>query len=128
VEAVWPLAEPFIARACSKVETDLTPEFIRTGCETGRYRLWLVLEDETPVSAFAIAELPNGIAEFTAFAADRFEEWLPMVLAEFASMAEASGMKALRIHGRLGWMRRMQPYGFRTVKREGRTVIMDMVL
>jgi hypothetical protein len=128
IEVLWPLIEPFIKRACEKVETDLTPAFVRDGAKTGRYRIWLVSKGEVVVSAFAIAELPDGTAEFSAFAADRFEEWMPSILLQFADLARKAGMRALRIDGRRGWERKMTRFGFATIKRDDRTVTMDMVL
>ena len=128
VEAVWPDVEPFVAMACAKVETDLTPAFILDGALDGRFRLWLILDGEKLVAAFPMAELPDGTAQFFTFGGSRMNEWMPVLFPELEAMARASGVKALRLDGRKGWERAMGRYGFRTMKRDARTVMMELVL
>jgi hypothetical protein len=127
VEAAWPMVEPFVAMACEKVPTDLTPDFILEGARDGRFRLWLILDGEETVAAFPMAELPDGTAQFYTVGGSRMTEWMPVLLPQFAEMARASGMRALRLDGRKGWERQMARYGFRTIKRDGSTVMMDLV-
>lgn len=128
VEAVWPIAAPFVQRAIDKVPTDLTLDQVREWSKDGRLRLWIVSDGDEPVAAFPVAELPDGTVEFYAISGRRMTEWLPVLLPLFASMAKSAGKRALRLDGRFGWERRMAPFGFTTIRREGRTVTMDMVL
>lgn len=128
MDAVWPSVLPYLERAIAKVPTELTPEFIRDKAKAETMRLWIVSRGSLPVSAFAVTEWPDKTLEFMAFSADEFGEWMPVVLPLFAAMARSAGMRALRIDGRRGWERRMTSFGFKTVGREGRTVVMDMVL
>lgn len=127
VDAVWGIVEPFLAENIRKSGTDWTLDLFKEGAKDGRLRVWIVCGPE-PVSAFVILEYADRTAEFVAFTAHRFMEWMPAVLPQFEALARAAGIERLRIDGRKGWQRKMDKFGFATVGSYGRYVVMEKAL
>lgn len=57
VDAIWPVAEPWLARVCARRESDLCPDGLRALCRAGQGQLVLIGQEGGPPVAAGVTQV-----------------------------------------------------------------------
>ncbi|MBE7196597.1 MAG: hypothetical protein INR70_02170 [Parafilimonas terrae] len=123
VDAIWPVAEPWLARVCARRESDLTLDGLHTLCREGRGQLILI----GPAGGDPVAAGVTQVREH----ADRSRScWVLAVggsgarawrdtLALIENGARRLGCASVEFAGRAGWAGLLPDYAAYTHFRKG---------
>ena len=116
VEQEWPRAEPFIARACARDETQ-DPISVFGEILTGSQALW-VGWDEDGVKTYGTTKIYDTalkrICVINLAAGDNVSDHFEYCCNVFANYAKDMECEILEIQGRAGW-KVLEPIGFKKV-------------
>jgi hypothetical protein len=107
VDAIWPVAEPWLARVCARPESDLTLENLHALCREGRGQLILIgPAGGAPVAAGVtqVREHGDGTRScwILAVGGGGARAWRG-TLALIEATARAIGCTSVQFAGRAGW-------------------------
>jgi hypothetical protein len=106
---VWPLVQEFIEAGCKDCES--SAEDLRDEAQQGTTQLWLAWADCCEAAAITrLVFTPQGvICLLISCGGKGMDRWLGL-LDEIELYAKAQGCVAMRIIGRLGWLRKLHDY------------------
>lgn len=110
IDRNWDWIEPYLRRAVERAPCDVSLASIRERAKADKLRIWAVSGEK--VSGVFVAGEYGTTVEILMLSGDRAREWLPALLPEFCGMARGVGLKTLRMGGRRGWKRFLEPLGF----------------
>lgn len=110
IDQHWGWIAPFLKRALDRAPCDLTLEGLRERARDDNARIWVASQGS--VAGVFVASEMDGVVEILILSGERTREWLPALLPPFCSMAKRAGLQALRMGGRRGWRRFLEPLGF----------------
>jgi len=109
----WELCSSFIARACARRESSITPaDLFRSLATDQRYQLVLFKADDEVVGAAVVIMFDHSLhiealaGEFPPRWVYAFDNWLE-------AAAEAFGRQRATLTGRKGWVRKLRGLGWR---------------
>lgn len=115
VELVWPLAEHHVQKAVDQGDGLVTLESHRDGVIGGKRQLWLIWDEgrEDKCLAAFVTEIINDHFFLWACGGGEMKDWLWIAQDGFERWARARGCKGMQLWGRPGWMRVLNPLGYR---------------
>ncbi len=128
IDRNWDWIAPFLKRALERAPCDLTLEGIRERARADNVRIWVVAPSWNPVTGVFVASELDGAVDILVLSGERAREWLPALLPQFCSMARGAGLQVLRMGGRKGWRRFLEPLGFEFRGMSGDRVNMEKSL
>lgn len=114
----WPRVEGFIARACERGDTRLTPGEIHRGLSQSLDTMLVVLMVGGPlgecVGCFVVEVMPEDRLHVAIVAGrDLPRRWLPLVVEHLEDICRVLQLREITGGGRRGWARVLRPYGWR---------------
>lgn len=118
VDAIWPVAEPWLARVCARPESDLTLDGLRAMCRAGQGQLILI----GPAGSAPVAAGVTQVREHAdrtrscwvlAVGGSGRREWLD-TLPFIEATARAIGCRTVEFAGRSGWAALLPDYAAHT--------------
>ena len=107
----WPFVKDKIYRAIHKA--DISPfRYVESAVLSGNALLWLAIHDDSVLAA-AVTQLEETerrkVCTIVACGGTQMSEWLPLIRG-IEKYAGTQGCHAVRIVGRLGWIRALRAY------------------
>lgn len=127
LDHAWRDAEPYIRRALSRSMGELTTGDLLNICRSGHGALLLFVDEGFEALGAAVTQVlnhPDGrcILRILAYGADNWAATAPC-LKMVEDAARERGAQAVHFNGRLGWLKRCVPMGYKPVQ-----VIMEKAL
>lgn len=114
----WPLVRQFIEKSLSKGYGEYDTEDIHTLLEDGNAGLILAIVDGEVVAGMVttIVQKP-AIREMIMMTGggEYLDKWMPEFYDEMVKLAKTCQADVISIHGRRGWVKKLQAYGFEEV-------------
>lgn len=113
---VWPKVKDFLERAVKANPGTYTIETVIDGLIEKEIALWVVFDDDEPIAAVTtrLIRYPTRMAMAIDWIGGiRMKEWLPMLAEKMDQYARDHGCKHIEGVGRPGWVRALEPYGYR---------------
>jgi len=111
VGRVWDLVEHFIISAMQRGHDTHTVEEIQRDVARGRLRVWIVHEDGLAV-ACALTMQDGAVLRVTHLGGTEAENWLEELINTWVEWGFGQDCDRIEMTGRLGWIRKLKPYGF----------------
>lgn len=111
LDAVWPMAEPFMARAYAKLGYD-RPDDTRQRLDDGKCDLWLA-HIAGHLRAACITSVRGATFNIECLAGDGMTDWLHLI-GDLERMAREHGLTTVQADGRPGWAEALRGHGYRT--------------
>lgn len=109
---LWKLVEPFVKRACERNDGFLTVEDQADEALSGSKQLWVVWQNGDCRAAI-LTKIVRGTCLVSALGGDGMKDWLGLAHDVIEPWARENGCRYLRIYGRHGWLRALEPYGWK---------------
>lgn len=91
--------------------------------------VWTVEEDGEVIAAATGRILPeDGIGEIILCGGKEHKRWTGFLQWKMGAWFRMEGMKAMRIYGRKGWKRELEPLGWQVISEENKVVAYEKAL
>lgn len=114
---VWPKVSGFLDAAVRTSGGNYTLQTVIEGLIEQHLGLWVVFDEkDEPIAAATtrIVQYPNRKAlAIDWIGGRRMREWLPMLAEKMDQYAKDNGCKHIEGMGRAGWVKALQPYGYK---------------
>lgn len=116
VETFWHYAAPYVKRALDYANGEFDTNDFRAACQARDMQLWLVARPERVVGAITteISVYPHRKhLRVITLAGTEFSEWKPLADATLVDFAKAHGCDALECYTRSGFVKKLEPLGYK---------------
>jgi hypothetical protein len=120
VDQIWLDAVPYIERALSRSLGELTTQDLFQICKSGHGALLIFVDEQWEIIGAAVTQVlnhPDGrsILRILAYGAD---DWAATAhcLKMVEDAARQRGVHAIHFNGRMGWLKRCAPMGYKPVQ------------
>jgi len=114
IDEVWLEVAPMLEKALEKNPGDLDLEDARKKLDSGEYLLLCAVDNDKILAAFAVelVEARRKTANIVLCGGEQMNDWLDDFMDTVKPLVREQGCEALTIMGRVGWQRKMRPFGF----------------
>jgi hypothetical protein len=117
LDLIWSQAEPLLAPAVARELGSFTTRDVYRWVQSGAHQLWVVSEGGRVLAALLSQVQPQParkrVLVVHSAGGTRARRWIPAVVNVLEGYAHLHGCTEMRVVGRRGWQRYLEPYGYR---------------